>query len=146
MHIGADVTLLREQRRAGVKTHPHRQIERVLGLARGFERTGRGRKRDEECVSLRVDLDAAVTPERLAQNTPLLGQPAPVLLRAELVEKARRPLDVREEERDGAARQLAHAASLRRRSTRAGGGAASQPSAQLRRVRSRRRRRRRSRA
>ena len=105
--VRAHVALLRQQRRAGVQAHPHRQLELLLRLARGLERARRGREGDEERVALRVDLDAAVPLERLAQDAPVLGERARVVLRAELVQKPRRPLDVGEEEGDGAARQLA---------------------------------------
>ena len=84
-----------------------------LRLARGFECARRGREGDEEGVALRVDLDAAVSLERVAQDAAVLGQRVRVALRAELVEKPRRALDVGEEKGDGAARKLAHAASLR---------------------------------
>jgi hypothetical protein len=50
---------------------------------------------------LGVDLDAAVAGERLAQDAPVLRQSLGVGLRAELVQKLRRTLDVGEEEGDG---------------------------------------------
>jgi hypothetical protein len=53
--------------------------------------------------------------ERTAQHASVLGERISVLLRAELLEKPGRSLDVREEKGDGAARQLGHGASLRRR-------------------------------
>ena len=64
---------------------------------------------DEERVALGVDLDAAVRAERLAQHRdarPARSAYAP----PELVQQPRRALDVGEQERDGAARQLAHEA------------------------------------
>ena len=67
------------------------------------------RERDEERVPLRVDLDAAVLCERVAHHTPVLGQQLRIPL-AELVQQPRRALDVREQERHRAGRQLsAHA-------------------------------------
>ena len=72
--VGADITLLRQQRRAGVEAHPHGQLELLLRLARCVERAGRGREGNEERVALRVDLDAAVALERLAHDAPVLGE------------------------------------------------------------------------
>ena len=91
-----------------MNAHPHRQLEPLLRLARGAERAGGGREGDEERVALRVDLDAAVPLERVAQDTPMLGERSRVVIRAELVQEARRPLDVREEKGDGAGRQVGH--------------------------------------
>src|SRR3954453_21870001 len=132
MHVRTDIALLRQQWRSGVETHAYRHLELAPRLSRRSQGAGRGRKYREESVTLRVDLDSAVALERRAKGAPVLSERRSVFLRPEFVQEARRPLDVREEESDGAARQLAHAASLRRRSTRAGDGAASQPSAQLR--------------
>ena len=71
VHVDADVALARQQRLAGVKPHPHahrpgRQLLlRLSSRAQRFLRVGKG---DEERVPLRVDLDAAVRRERLAQR------------------------------------------------------------------------------
>src|SRR5439155_13821347 len=81
--VGADVSLLREERSAGVETHPDRQLELVLRLARHLERSGRGCEGDEECVALRVDLDTVVSLERLAQNPSVLGERIRISVRAE---------------------------------------------------------------
>jgi hypothetical protein len=40
----------------------------LLGLLRRFEGTGRRRESDEEGITLRIDLDAAVAGEGLAQD------------------------------------------------------------------------------
>ena len=48
--------------------------ERLLRLACRGDGTGRSRERDEECVSLCVDLDAFVPSERLAHDPSMLGQ------------------------------------------------------------------------
>ena len=58
-------------------------LELLLRLARGLERSGRGRERDEEGVALRVDLDAAVPVECLAQHAAVLGETPRVVLGAE---------------------------------------------------------------
>src|SRR4029077_6773877 len=52
MKVRADITFLRQQRRPGVKAHPHRQLELALSLTRHLQRTRRGRKGDEERVAL----------------------------------------------------------------------------------------------
>jgi hypothetical protein len=96
-----------------VETHPHRQLELLLCLTRRRERSRRRRESDEERVALRVDLDAAVARERVAQDVTVLRELLAVPLGAELVQKSRRALDVREEKGHGAARQLGHRPSLR---------------------------------
>ena len=69
----------------------------------------RGRREgDEERVALGVDLDAAVARAGLADHTPMLGQRFGVSLGSKLVQELRRALDVGEEERDGAGREVAH--------------------------------------
>ena len=65
------------------------------------------REGDEKRVSLGVDLVAAVLGEGLAQDALVLREHLAVAL-AQLLEQPRRPLDVREEEGDGADRQLGH--------------------------------------
>jgi hypothetical protein len=64
-----------------VETHPHpypcvvwpgMPLQRPLSLDRGGESPGRREKRDEERISLRVDLDSAVGPKGLAEQ-PLMG-------------------------------------------------------------------------
>src|SRR2546423_11617964 len=106
VEVRADIPLLRQYRRPGVKSHPHRKLELALSLTRRLERTWRGRKGDEERVTLRVDLDAGVVLERLPQDAPMLGQRVRIALLAELVQQPRRPLDIRKEERNRPARQL----------------------------------------
>ena len=106
--VGSHVALVRQQRRASVNAHPHRQLELLLRLAGGAERAGSGREGDKERVTLRVDLDAAVPLERVPQDAAMPGQHSRVVIRAELVQEARRPLDVREEKGDGAGRQVEH--------------------------------------
>jgi hypothetical protein len=67
VHVDSDVSLVRQQRLAGVHTHPHpdRPVERRLHLPRRCERIRRPPERDEKRIALRVHLDAAVTGERL---------------------------------------------------------------------------------
>ena len=99
----AHVTLLGYGRRAGVQPHAHADRSRLEPLARrlrGRRRSSRCRERDEERVALRVDLDAAVRGRRLAHDAPVLRERVGVARRPELVQQARRALDVGEEERD----------------------------------------------
>jgi hypothetical protein len=81
--------------------------QRFLGRERGSRRTLGGRKGDEERISLRVDLDAAMRSEGLAQKPAMLGERVAVRLAAERMEQACGALDVSEEEGDGAGRQVA---------------------------------------
>ena len=90
---------------------PTRTLDRAGGERlgegrRGGECPGRCREGEEEGVALRVDLDPALGGTRLADDTPMLGQRLRVGLGAELVQQLRRPLDVGEEEGDGAGRKL----------------------------------------
>ena len=66
------------------------------------ESAGRGRKREEEGVPLRVDLDSAFPVARRADDLTVLGKNGRVDLLAERVQEPRRALDVGEEEGDGA--------------------------------------------
>jgi hypothetical protein len=104
VHVHTDVALVGDERLAGVQSDPDldRPVERLLGLRRRRERIGSTRKGDEEGVPLRVDFNAAVGGERLAQQPSVLGESVGVGV-AELVKQPRRPLDVREQEGDGAA-------------------------------------------
>ena len=86
--------------------------ERLRQLGRRRQRSRRGREGDEERIALRVHLDPVVRVERRAQLPPMLRERSGVRLRPKLVQQPRRALDVREEERDRAAGQLAHASSL----------------------------------
>ena len=81
--------------------------ERALRRARGQRGVRRLAKGDEEGVALRVDLLAAVLFECGAQDPAVLGQHLAVPV-SQLLEQARRALDVREEEGDGPARKLGH--------------------------------------
>ena len=64
------------------------------------------RKGEEERVSLRVHLHSAVAAQASRITPPVLGKRLGVRLGAELVQQLRRALDVGEEERDGAGRQI----------------------------------------
>ena len=110
VHVDADVALGGELGSSGVQADAHadRPVrERLAAGPRGVGCALGGREGDEEGVALRVDLDAAVGRERLAQRAPVLGERLAVRVRAELPEQARRALDVGEEERDRAGREHA---------------------------------------
>src|SRR5207244_4067802 len=115
VHVEADVPLLAQPRLAGVQPHPHanRSVgERALAVRRRGDRVRRAGERDEERVSLRVDLDTAVLGERRAKSPPMHLQRLGVVV-AERVQQTRRALDVREEERHHTRRELAfHEVSL----------------------------------
>ena len=107
--VDAHVALRGHRRRACVDAHADAYrpgLQRRLRLTRGGRRALRGRKRDEERVALRVDLDAAVCGERLAQKAPVLRERLGVRVWSERVQQPRRALDVREQERDRAGRKL----------------------------------------
>ena len=119
VHVQTDVALVDDGRLTGVQADANADrhgLERVLCLACGGERVGRAAEGDEEGVTLGVDLDAAVARERVAQDTPVLGEQARVAL-AVLAEEPRRPFDVGEQERNRAGRQLTHPCSESRLAT-----------------------------
>jgi hypothetical protein len=78
--------------------------ELALGRDRAGDRVLRTREGEEEGVALRVDLLPAGLSEPVAQDSPVVAVDLAVPV-AELLEKACRPFDVREEERDGSAGQ-----------------------------------------
>jgi Glucose / Sorbosone dehydrogenase len=111
MHVKTDVPLLGHDRLAGVDADPdvHGSVhECVLNAVRGEHRVARAGERDEERVALRVHFDPAVPGEHLAQCAAVLGEHLRVPF-AELIQKACRALDVREEQSDRAAGKLPHA-------------------------------------
>ena len=77
MHVEPDVALVGPERFPRVQAHPHahRAVrKRALRVGGGRDRVGRARKRDEERVALRVDLDPVVPPPGLPQRTAVLGE------------------------------------------------------------------------
>jgi hypothetical protein len=104
-------------RLAGVEAHPHLDLDTVrprvreeceLALDCSQERIrARARERDEEGVALRIDLVAAVSGERLPEQALVVAHDGSVAI-PQLLHEPRRPLDVREDERDGACRRLGH--------------------------------------
>ena len=98
--------------------HPNRAIlrEPLRELRRGHESTGRCRKGEEECVPLRIDLDATVVGACLADRRTVRSKRVRVLLRAQASYQQRRgALDVGKDEGDGPDRKFrAHAGIIRR--------------------------------
>ena len=83
--VDPDVALCGDGRRARVQPHPHRDRPRRKGFLR---RGGRGHgasggwERDEERVTLRVDLDPALGGERVTQQAAVLGERVRIRARA----------------------------------------------------------------
>ena len=72
----------------------------------GRKGAGSRREREEERVTLRIDLDSAAGHARLAYRPAVLSQSVGVGVRPQLVEQSRRALDVGEEEGDRAGREI----------------------------------------
>ena len=87
-------------------------FEGSLSLLSRRDRVRGSREGDEEGVALRVDLDARVSLECVPQSPAVLGQDLRIPVSV-LVEQPRRAFDVREEEGDRSARQLAHSGIIR---------------------------------
>jgi hypothetical protein len=79
----------------------------ALHLDRGVDRLAGAREGEEERVALRVDLASTGRAERLADDPAMLRENLAVRL-PELLEERSRALDVGEDERDRARRQLRH--------------------------------------
>jgi hypothetical protein len=113
MHVVAHVAVLGQKRGAGVDADPHVDApggECRRQRERGLQRSLRGREGEEERVSLRVHLDAALCGACLADQPPVLRKRLCVRLGTEVVQEPCRSLDVGEEEGDRAGRKLrAHA-------------------------------------
>ena len=107
MNIRANVSLVGDVWRARMDAHPHRDRERPLRRRCRLQRAGRSRKRDEERIALRVDLDSALPRARLPDDAPVFGQCLGVALGTEIVQESRGPLDVREQKGDRAGGKIA---------------------------------------
>ena len=109
VHVRAHIPLRAHQRHARVHPHPHPDRagrQRPPPLLRGLHRAPSRRERHKERVPLRVDLDPAVPPERVAQQPPMLPERLLVARWADLMEQPGRPLDVSEQERHRPTRQI----------------------------------------
>ncbi len=116
VHAEAHVPLSGRTRLTRVQPHPDTDIdairpgvacERALRLGRAGDGVACPPEREEERVTLRVDLSPAVRLEALPQDALVIREDDVVLL-AELLEEPRRPFDVGEEKRDGPGRQFSH--------------------------------------
>jgi AbrB family looped-hinge helix DNA binding protein len=102
--VHSDVAVGRQERLAGVKPHADpdwNSTKRRLRRDGRRDGVGRAGECDEERVSLRVDLDAVVPRDRIANHAPVPGEELGVR-RAVLLKQPRRCFDVGEEKRDGA--------------------------------------------
>src|SRR5436190_21133936 len=81
MAVHADVTLVREQRLAGMDSDPlpNGSVQRRLRVARCRQGIRRTREGDEERIPLCVYLHPGVLPERLPQHPPMFGERLRVL-------------------------------------------------------------------
>ena len=114
MHAHADVPFAADRRLACVHPHAHAQLlalrprvrcQRPLRVDGGADGILHAAGRGEEGVALRVDLRAVVLGQGGADDPLVVGERRPVLV-AQLLEHARRALDVGEQEGDGAGRPL----------------------------------------
>ena len=109
--VDTDVALVGAHRRACVNpdTHPewpaHKRLRR-LASRRYCVRSDS--EYAEDRVALRIDLDAPVSRERSSQQTAVFRKHLGIVV-SELGQQTCRALDVREEQRDGAGRQISHA-------------------------------------
>src|SRR2546421_2555989 len=99
-HAHAHKHVLRPGMRGEGALHLHRCTDRLAGASEGHE----------EAISLRVDLVAAARMERGTHQGSILLQHVGVAL-AQVLKQPGRPLDVAEEERDGAHREVVHTES-----------------------------------
>jgi hypothetical protein len=90
VHVYSDISLIGEQWRAGVNAHTH--ADRPRGQS--FERRGRGpqrtrccREHNEEGVSLRVHLNAAMAAKGFAKDSAVFSECCRISIRAPLVEE-----------------------------------------------------------
>ena len=122
VHVDPVIGVVGEHRLSGV--HPDPDANRgSLGPRRGAERALRGERGserilglgegDEELVGPAVDLAPARLGDRVAHEPAVLREHLRVRL-AEVLDEARRALDVREDQRDRAGGKPVHAASVRR--------------------------------
>ena len=111
----ADVVVVLDRRRPRVDPDPHTDgragpVVRVVALLdrdRGLDGVLRALECEEELVAARIDLVAVPLGERLPHETAMVRDHADVGV-AEVADEPGRALDVREDERDCARRQLGH--------------------------------------
>ena len=119
VHVDADVPLVGDGRLPGVQADPDRHraaLQRLLNVRGCRGGIGRSREGDEEGVALCVDLDTPMGSDHLPHDLAVCDEHVCVPI-AELMQEPGRPLDVREHERHGSAREVArHPARLTQRS------------------------------
>src|SRR4029077_10713965 len=102
VHVHADIAAAGDEARPRVDADADRERatrEAVVHVRGGRECRGCLGEDGEERIALRVDLDARVCLEGVADDAAVVGQHTGVALGAERVQEGGRPLDVREEER-----------------------------------------------
>jgi hypothetical protein len=128
VHLLAHVPLVAETRLTGVQANPNADRpggDRGCHLGSRSERSGRVREREEEGVSLRVDLESSLRHAGPTYDPPVLGERFVVRLVSDLREKLGRAFDIGEEEGDSPGGEIAaHERSPARRSRAAKPGAA----------------------
>jgi hypothetical protein len=96
MDVDAGIALRCQQRLSGVKPDAYANwssSKSVASLGRRRERLHRTRERHEESIALRIDLDAFVTREGLADDCPVVFENTNACV-TELVEEFGRPFHV----------------------------------------------------
>ena len=115
--VGAHVPLGRSHRGARCGSRPGPgwvRLQGAIAVSGRLERTARRAEREEEGVTLRVDLDPAVTSEGLPEHAAVLGEGVRIGALTQPVQQPRGPFDVREQERHGSGRQVgAHHRTVR---------------------------------
>ncbi len=109
VHVEAHIPLVGELGLPAVQPHTDADrsvVEGSLRVGGGCDGVRRPREGDEEGITLRVDLDPAVSAERIPHDPAMLVERRPVLV-AELVQELRRALHVGEEQRDDAGWEIA---------------------------------------
>jgi hypothetical protein len=123
VHADAHVALLAYLGLARVQSHAHLDDDVLRPAARGEialcadrrgDRLGRRAEGDEERVALRVHDPSVVRGEGGAQEASVLGEQLVVPVAAEVLQQGGRAFEVREQEGDGSARELAQGQSLLR--------------------------------
>jgi hypothetical protein len=115
MHGQTAIAPVGDRSLAGVDADPHTDdaVLRPTMLRQHAKRShgsshrpARGPEGDEEAITLAIDLDPVVLSERVAKQAAVSIEHVPVRGRAERLHEPSRPLDVGEEEGDGAGREI----------------------------------------
>ena len=115
MHGQTPIAPVGDRSLAGVDADPHThdavlrpamRRQHALRSHRSSHRLARGLEGDEEAITLAVDLDPVVLAELVAKQAAVRIEHVPVRGRAKRLHEPSRPLDVGEEERDRAGREI----------------------------------------